>query len=204
MAATKTEVFNEVLDHLGLKGVQSWEEDTPTALKLRQAWNPVVQGLLEMHPWNFGSATEQLQIPSGETHPGYSYVYALPSQCVRLNWISRTARYEDAIRHGWILEGDRIAASWDTLYAGFVHQRHIESPARWPQLFASAVASVLARRVSRALTDNRTLSIDLTEAEQNMIYDAQVADAMNSAPPIRQIGNWNRGRMGYGSPTGEL
>ncbi len=196
MAVTKTEVFNDIQNHLGDASLAAWSDDAPRAKRIRDIWKPVVEGVLQLYPYNFASARAQLARVADETNLAYAYVYGRPTGWLRTNWVSPTARREDSVRYGWEDEGGYIVASFDPLFMGYVHDRHVDDCGAWPRVFAQAVASVAARHLSKPATESRSTWADLTETERALLEEAATWDALQTTPHPQRPGRFVASRRG--------
>lgn len=85
MAATKTEIFNLALAHLGVKPVTSDSETSVQALALTRVWDSSRRETLAGHDWGFATVEGLLtEVANYTPPPGWSYGYGMPSRALRI------------------------------------------------------------------------------------------------------------------------
>jgi hypothetical protein len=113
MAASEIEICNQALSRIGhtdlledlgvsLEDVEAGTENV--ALEQCRLWYPKVRDLvLRRSPWPFATRREQLALVAGETRSEWSYVYAVPADCLAVRYVPpegvRNPRVDQRVPH---------------------------------------------------------------------------------------------------------
>lgn len=118
---------------------------------------------------------------------GFSYWFALPSDCLRLLWVDQDA-YE------YKVEGGRILANSDTVDVRYIYK--VTDPALFDPYFAECLVVSLAIAISVKLSDNANLKESLKADLRDLLRDARAFDAQEGGTPDPiDIDTWNRARF---------
>lgn len=85
MAVSKVDICNKAIGILGAKPIAALTEQSNNAIRLNAVYDTVRDSVLRAHAWGFATMIESLAQISGETVAGWTYLYAKPSQCVKIN-----------------------------------------------------------------------------------------------------------------------
>jgi hypothetical protein len=81
----EVDVANFALGRLGIgQSIESLSEQTKLARECKRWFNLCRDMVLRDFPWSFANRAEALALVSGETYPGYEYLYAYPQDCLAL------------------------------------------------------------------------------------------------------------------------
>jgi hypothetical protein len=80
--ASQVEICNLALTHIGQKPITSITEPIESARRLKLVFDVARDTVLEAHEWNFATRVEALALISGESVPGWEYLYKLPAKCL--------------------------------------------------------------------------------------------------------------------------
>lgn len=154
MVSNEAAVCNLALLNIGQRAfIDSLTENTPAGKIANLVFRPTRDLLLEAAHWKFARREVALALLSGETRKGWTYVYALPSDCIspRKLWDgkrseSSTIPFElaDSATSGKVLLTDMEEAT-------LIYTTNAVAVARWPQHFVEAVAWQLSERFALGL-----------------------------------------------------
>jgi len=84
----QTGLYNTTLGRLGInKVVASPIENSVEAKTCNRFYEQCRQEVLRAYPWGFATKAEALAVVSGETFPGWGYVYQYPSGCLNMRCV---------------------------------------------------------------------------------------------------------------------
>ncbi len=153
---------------------------------LNANWQAVVEQCLEQAAWDFAEVRGELS----RVHPppafGYAYYYGLPTDCLRLTFVSETGiEGDDLLRYK--VEAGKIATDAETVYAKWVSSTAIDLPGRWSSTFARYVSAELA---IRSLKLNTAAAEIANKERQDARKAAMGVDAVQNPPAFRKPGRW--------------
>ena len=174
MAVSNISICNLALTMLSTQRISSLSENTENARKLSAIYDMTRDALLSLHNWNFARAEKALALVSGETDTGWSFIYQLPVDCLRV--ISIVGDYKFRVF------SNKLYTNADSPVIEY--QRRITDPTLFSAGFVKALASRLAADLAFGITQNATLTqameekaaLDLREAKWN---DAQEGEGTN-------------------------
>ena len=193
--ADKLSVWCDALFILGISSVNTTTPEDEATRTLNEAWQGTVEGCLEQGDWDFAKERDQLARSSPAPAFGYSYYYTLPSDCLRLVFISQSGLPSDPLLR-YTNEKGKIATDAETVYAVWVSSDAITAPGRWSSSFARFVSASLAER---CLKLNPGAKDDVALALKKSKPQAEGVDAVQQPPVFRKPGRWataGRGRRG--------
>jgi hypothetical protein len=156
MADSKEDIASQALSRLGEGAISSFDEDTDTAEKVRQLYEPTILGLLGRYNWRWAQQRAVLSedgaaVPLNE----WRYGYLMPT--LRLTRVGAPLRvFNSTVLRApevfdWELEGKHIFTNYETLVIEYV-ARKPESV--WPGYFEEMIAEALAARLALPITEN--------------------------------------------------
>ena len=166
----RTDICNLALDHLREAPIGHIDADGSVSEWFQRNFDAVLDGVLRDHPWNF--AITRASIAVDETAPdfGWTYRYALPTDCVRLLQI-RSGGYLNGAPVEHEIEGEYILTNAPTpLKIRYI--KTMSDPSKWDALFVEAMAAALALKMSHWLT-GKTSYVQMAKA----LYDEALAKA---------------------------
>lgn len=192
-----TYVANLTLGRLGVgKAIASLTENTVEAKACSRFYTLCRQDVLRAFPWNFALKAEAMAVFSGQTFPGWGYVYQYPNGCLTLRSVGdeggiRTVRdyawlrYQDAApyplpyRLPWKValksDGASRVVLTDMADAWAFYTADVDNPGAWSIDFASVFAWRLAMEVGGPLSAKKELVSAATNAYVTWAREAQAA-----------------------------
>jgi len=159
---TKLKVYNNCLDLLGEPPATSTEDTSKWVKRITNAYDDVVDGLLEDHSWNFAMTVKQLAVVT-PTLVGFTYTFNKPTKCKRIIKVDNSTdprgigiEYDD--RQGKILTNS------ETSYIWYVDGTWKDNEGSWSQKFADFVAAKIADRIY-PITDESNSTRDRIEKQ---------------------------------------
>ena len=170
MAISKTTIFNRALGFLGQQAILDADGNTPTALKLRSAYDFIVDSAFETNSWNFAMSRVQLALLSEESDLLYSYVYKLPGDFAKL--IHTSSQYKHEIK------GDKLYIDDSSINITYV--RKLTDESEFTASFANYIAATLARDTANDITSEAGVFDRMSQLAKEAYRAAKKNDGQQS------------------------
>lgn len=192
--ATQLTVYNSALALLGQTPLTSVDQNNEDGRHLSEHWQPVVDLCHEKTAWDFARVKAELaRQPTGPTF-GYTYYYAIPSDCLRILHVSTTGSPRERFTD-WEVDTTKLATNAETVYLSYVSETSRNNVGRWSESFAYYVACELALRCAPKINSS---AVELIMKERRKaVSDAIGLDATQGPPQRRQHGSWSGAARGY-------
>lgn len=168
--ASKVEICNMALLKLGQETIQSFDESSKEASWCRSLYDLIRKAVLRAHPWKFATKTAVLGVLD-ETDDVYSYVYQLPSDCIRVLYLidgkKQNTEYE--------VRGAKLYTDLGVAVLKYVYD--LQDAAAFDASFVDAFSYRLASDLAVPLTNNASLINTMTQKYLLEIYAARGIDA---------------------------
>jgi hypothetical protein len=168
------QIQNSALIKLGAEQITVDTENNTRARLVRERFPVVRDRLLRSHPWNFAIDFISLAAisPTPSNIFSYSYVYQLPSDCLRV--LETSLGYDEEWEE---ISGKQIACNSDTLKIKYL--KKITDVSKYDDNFAEVLAWDLAHDICYALTQSKDLKAEVkksldAELRAARSFDAQV------------------------------
>jgi hypothetical protein len=175
--STKTDIVNMALSHIGQKIITSVESGTEEqAKKARLLYDNARDAVLRTRSWNFATKIEPLATISGESIPGWNYLYQRPSKCllVRKIFAAGGGSNPTAEEHKELLSPttnvNAIAAQISGAYIEYTMQ--VVDVSLYDTGFIEALSYKLASMLAQPLTGNKDLGVTMLGIFKQVIDDA--------------------------------
>lgn len=181
---SETTIFNAALTHLGVpQRVVTAEEPSPVATACRERYPNLRDALIRGYKWNF--STQRVSLPEDATPPvfGYKHRYRLPAGCLQV-WYVQGQRDEP-----WHKEGGYIVTNLAAPLLVLLGMR-VTNPQEFDPIFAEVLAMDLAVAISPKVGNKRSTKLDLTQARQSRLEEAQFVDAGEGEEEEPDGGDW--------------
>ena len=174
LTTTETSICNSALIKIGAERINSLTETNKRAQLCNEQYSKVRDEVLRSHPWNFAITRASFSQLSSTPAFGYTYEYAIPSDCLRILDLSDEATE-------WKQEGNKILTDSATIKARYI--KRVTAPAEYDSFFIEALALRLATDLSYSLVQSTTLSNMLITQYQAHLSLARSYDAQEGTPP---------------------
>lgn len=165
--ASKVEIANKALAHLGIAPITSLEEDSEPARQINAIFNTERDIVLKGCDWNFARKTEALALLA-DSSLEWDYVYQRPAKCLQVRRIfsevtaspteEGDAKHEEAVSSSG---SQAILTDIEDAYMKYTYQ--VTDVSVMPADFAEALAFKLAASSAMALTGEKSLRADMTQ-----------------------------------------
>jgi len=197
--ATKLQVYNNILIHIGERKLSSLSENRKSRRVLDAIWDSgLVNACLEAGQWNFATRTIQSEYsPSITPEFGYRYGHDKPSDWIRTSAISLGENLTDPL-----LAYNDEAGYWfcdaETIFVRYVSNdaAYGLDLSAWPESFTSYVEAEGAARAAKSITISDTEVARLEAVSAKSLRSAKAKDAMNDSARYTPAGSWVRARGG--------
>jgi hypothetical protein len=174
MPISNTEICNLALKALGVDPIASLANDLSQAgIVLRNTWEATRDAILRAANWRCllarsGSLAQEAAAPSF----GYSYAYALPSDCVRV--------VEMSVDSAWVVEGGLLLTDETEVFILYVaYDKAADQVVRFDAHLVRAIVAQLAVDIAPGLK-SKSLVVSLEVIARDRLADAKVYSAIEA------------------------
>tara|TARA_R110000744_G_scaffold120327_2_gene224208 strand:- start:368 stop:949 length:582 start_codon:yes stop_codon:yes gene_type:complete len=187
--ASEVQICNLALAKVGDEQITSLTENSKAARLCNLVYEPMRDTTLRSHPWNF--AIQRVELAVSTDTPSYEYnaQFALPSDFLRLLGTNML----DAAK--FTVEGNLLLCNASALKIKYIYQ--VTDPNKFDWLFIEALSARIAAELSIAMTDSRTLTVDLFNLFSTKLADARSADATEGTPDDITADTWLNSRVAF-------
>lgn len=173
---SKVKIFNLALTAIGSARLNDPDEATDKATVLRDAYDDVLDAVLEAHPWNFALRRASLAADTAAPAFGYAKQYTYPAEpfCLRV-W-----RMEDRTIE-WEAEGRKILTDAGAPLQ-FRYIARITDTSLFPGNFVMALAQRLAAETAYRISGELSKEKTAWEAYYRKLATAKGPDAQEGKP----------------------
>ena len=187
--ASEVQLCNLALAKVGNEQITSLTENSKAARLCNLVYEPMRDATLRAHPWNF--AIKRIELAANTLTPAYEYntQFTLPSDFLRLigtNMLD-TAKFT--------VEGNQLLCNVSALKIKYIYA--VTDPNVFDWLFNEALSARIAAELSIAMTDNRSLTVDLFNLFSTKLSDARTADATEGTPDDITADTWLNSRIAF-------
>jgi len=121
VAASKIDICNTALLYLGQQAITSVNDTSERAIVITKIYDSTRRQLLMGHPWNFSTKRAELTKVTDPPVFGYTYKYAVPSDCLRILRINGSEYDTYVVQDGYILtnsEECKVVYVFDQINSG--------------------------------------------------------------------------------------
>lgn len=194
------EIANAALTKLGSARITSLTDDVKAAREVNARFNALRDDELRAHRWQFAIKRASLAALSDAPAYGWTYQYALPSDCLRVDQINDefpAAVMDNYITRevgDWVIEGNKILTNIAApLKLRYLAQ--IEDPNQWDVSFREALACRIAAELCEALTQSNQKRQLAWEEYKEAITRAVRSNAIERAPVTYPDDAWMISRI---------
>ena len=177
MATTDVDICNRALSRLGTRATIAALDENSTEARTAAIWYAATRDtLLRAHDWNF-ARRRVILAEQGAAPTGWTFRYALPTDCVRLLRLASASPEVGAPR--FEVAGDatsRFVLS-DEPAAEAVYTARVDDPNLYDAGFASALVDQLAAHIAYPITQKTETAVRLAQIARGALADAMATDA---------------------------
>ncbi len=178
--ASVVDICNLALSRLGQKSITSIDE-AGIAENCNIEFGPTKESILRDYPWSFSTRMEPLAPISGESFFGWEYVYAYPTNCLRVWRILNRETYDSDEKQPYRVMASNISSKKLILCnlesAYLEYAANITDTTVFDASFVDAFSWKLGANLAKPLTGNAALSTDLMNTYLRVIDKASVNNA---------------------------
>ena len=166
--ASVVQICNSALNQLGAASITALTDNSKNARLCNERYTVVRDAVFRSHPWNSLIKRQQVAQTTNSPAYGFSYEFALPSDCLRVLTI-------DAYNSDYKVEGRKILCNEQTIKITYVSQE--TDPNEMDVLLRETISAGLAADIAYAITANLQVSKLMQEKYQYKLSEARHADA---------------------------
>lgn len=169
--ASEVDICNIALMGLGAEIIRSFDppEDDKRARVCKVAYGISRDSLLSSYMWTFARKTRELSLLE-ETHPRWTYVYALPSDCWTPFYISERRELDS-----WSVEGTALVCNLNPVILRYVFK--VTDSERFSPHFVEALAAMIKAKIAFSIVQDPKLQATATVEVPPIVARAQQVDA---------------------------
>jgi len=174
--ASKIQIVNMSLSHLGMNKITSLSQDDPNAIAADTFWEDALNDVYSEHRWPFANVQERLAELTDEII-GWSYVYAYPNKASMVFYVydegtADQKKEANEFEVVYIPSSNKrvICTNIADAYAEYTYK--VTDTTLWNAKFTMAFSYKLAAMMAHTLTGDADKGISLLN-----IYNAVITDA---------------------------
>lgn len=176
MATTDVDICNRALSRLGTRATISALDENSTEARTAYIWYAATRDvLLRSHDWNF-ARRRGILAEQGSAPTGWTFRYALPTDCVRLLRIASALPHRDPVRFEVAGDSTSRFVLCDEPAAEAVYTSRVDDPNLYDAGFASALVDQLAAHIAYPITQKTEIAVRLAQMARAALADAMAAD----------------------------
>ena len=166
--ASVVQICNSALNQLGAASITALTDNSKNARLCNERYAVVRDAVFRSHPWNSLIKRQQLAQTTNTPAYGFSYEFALPSDCLRVLAL-------DAYNSDYKVEGRKILCNESTIKITYVAQE--TDPNEMDVLLRETISAGLAADIAYAITANLQVAKLMNEKYQFKVSEAKHTDA---------------------------
>lgn len=191
--SSSTEICNSALIKLGQERISSLSQSNKRAALCNEQYSKLRDARLQSHHWNFAISRGQLSLLSSSPEFGFDYQYQLPSDCLKaIHLHDKTARFK--------VEENKYLHT-NLSQAELLYVKQVTDESKYSPMFRELLAYDIAIDLCIALTQKRTLKLDLIDERKELLRDTRSVDGQEGTNDPLMDDVWLNSR--WGDPTGD-
>jgi hypothetical protein len=187
MGYTVSQICNLALTHIGNDTITDINDTADPNARICKLKYEVIRDLvLEEHPWNFAKRVKLGVAIAGVTIPGWTYFYAIPSECVYIRNIYNASTYGSATKdnHEKMLNPDTntLLIATNIVNAYIEYTVRVTDPNLYNAAFVTALSYRLAAEIAEKLTGKGALVNRLFALYKEQISTSATLNANEGHP----------------------
>lgn len=176
-------IANIALNALGEARINSLDEDSERATKIKAVFPYVRDEVLRSAPWNFAIGRCEPALLSETPLFEYSCYHQLPSNCLRVLTVYDSGGEKLVDEKGdplWRREGDKIASDESSIFVKYI--KRVTDANQYDAHFITLFGWRLACEVAFAITANKGLMVDMSKVyKEDKLPIAESIDSQESS-----------------------
>lgn len=200
-AVSNVTIANLALSQLGDIRILSLNDATKPAREVKAIFDTTRDAELRKHRWNFAIRTASLAALNETAPAPYTYVYSLPSDCLRVDLVGAFYPGVDLsdYRGGggpreWEVRGRKIATDYGAPLA-LRYGARIEDPVEFDTMFVQALACRLAVLLAKPITGSTAEREAAEMRYRETMQEARTLDAVEDPPENLADDSWIMSRI---------
>jgi hypothetical protein len=190
MAISQVEIVNMGLSHIGVKAITSMTESSEPARRASLVYEICRDAVLRAAFWNFATKIEALAEISGESVPGWTYLYAYPSRALFIRKLfddtgstnPTACEFKEVLTPTTNVKA--LASNVSPAYVEYTKQE--VDPTLYDTAFIESFSYKLAAVLAQPLTGNKELGLTMLNTFNSLISDARRVNASEGyVAPVR-------------------
>lgn len=165
MVTSPTDICNLALGHLGEGRIASLNEDSVASRACNLHYDSERREVLRAHRWNFAQKRQVLTRLVERPPFGWTYYYAMPADCLRVNEMNGSEA-GDVINEHFVIEGRRLLT--DATQVRLVFNTDAQTVSEFDALFVKALALKLAIVLSETIRGTTGKTEQLLQAYERI------------------------------------
>jgi len=176
MSLTDVEICSIALVKIGADAISSFDDESVEADIGRRLYEVTVRALITAHPWHFSIAETELQRLNEPPLAGYSYVFALPDDVLRVVSAGAIGRGRGL---DYRVASDRLYTKSQKVVLSYQRRPSTEA---FPAFFAQALIAKLAAELCLPLTEGTSRAEALQRLAASELKIARLIDSQQDTP----------------------
>ncbi len=196
MATTDVDICNRALSRLGTRATISALDENSTEARTVSIWYAATRDvLLRSHDWNF-ARRRVILAEQGTAPTGWTYRYALPTDCVRLLRLASATLPVGSVRFEVAGDSTSRFLLCDEPAAEAVYTARVDDPNLYDAGFASALVDQLAAHIAYPITQKTEVAVRLAQMARVALADAMAADVNEAEGAVGdRVPDWIAARI---------
>ena len=177
--ASEVQIAKLALQHIGDRwDISDLTEATPEAEQVNLVFDDTRDALLRQQPWNFAKKYASPATLSGTVPGNWTYMYAYPTDAVRVNGIIDPVETGTPIKFEVARNASDVkVVLTDQEDAEFFYTARITDTVQFDPEFTMALSYALAARLAMPLTGERAIMGDMDTLARNIVNSAWETDS---------------------------
>lgn len=195
------DICNLALTWLGKNTINSVEYErgnSAEAQRCKLAFDPTKESVLRDHPWNFATRIEALALVSGQTVPGWNYVYIYPKNCLFHRKVFNIATVNFTQKQPYRVIGSNTSSNCLVLcnleQAYMEYTANVQDPTLFDASFVDAFVWKLAAQLALPLVGDANLGTKMMNTYQIVLKQAKINNASEGYQEQPQTSKYIDGR----------
>lgn len=192
--ASETDLLNDSLSQIGVNPITAIDDGSIPANHCQRLYPALRDSVLRAHHWNFATKRVQLALEVASPVYGYTYQYALPSDCLKVVSYSGASPANTTLvtDEDWIapwqyrIEGRKLLSN--DAEAWITYLSRITNPDEWDSLFYQTIAAWLASKLATAINHDFKMGLSkLEEATRVLLPLAMASDGQEGSVEAKTV-----------------